>query len=119
MCNHKISIIEDTEDYLVIFKERGIHSASLHEHDRESALYTVSQSYPEVLQIKGKKSIEGGLVHRIDKDTAGLLLFAKNQNFYNHLIECQNQHQFVKEYRAFSTVNKEFLSVGYPPSPLS
>lgn len=44
--------------------------------------------------------IRPGIVHRIDKDTSGLLIVAKNDVAHNFLAEQIKQHSFTREYRA-------------------
>ena len=41
-----------------------------------------------------------GIVHRIDKDTSGLLIVAKNDTAHRHLAEQIKAHSFTREYRA-------------------
>ncbi len=44
--------------------------------------------------------IRPGIVHRIDKDTSGLLIVAKNDYSHNFLAEQIKEHSFTREYRA-------------------
>ncbi len=48
--------------------------------------------------INGK--IRPGIVHRIDKDTSGLLIAAKNDAAHNALAEMFKNHSFVRKYEA-------------------
>ena len=41
-----------------------------------------------------------GIVHRIDKNTSGLLIVAKNDNAHNFLAEQIKEHSFTREYEA-------------------
>lgn len=41
-----------------------------------------------------------GIVHRIDKDTSGLLIVAKNDKAHSGLAEQIKEHSFLREYRA-------------------
>ena len=52
-------------------------------------------------QVRGKKSIEAGLLHRLDTDTRGLVLFAKDQAVYDFLAAQQEAGQIIKTYCAF------------------
>ena len=42
-----------------------------------------------------------GIVHRIDRETSGVLVLAKNQNSFLHLKEQFQRREIEKEYRAF------------------
>ena len=52
-------------------------------------------------QVRGKKAIEAGLLHRLDTDTRGLVLFAKDQAVYDFLAAQQEAGQIIKTYCAF------------------
>ena len=52
-------------------------------------------------QVRGKKAIEAGLLHRLDTDTRGLVLFAKEQAVYDFLAARQEAGQIIKTYCAF------------------
>ena len=52
-------------------------------------------------QVCGKKAIEAGLLHRLDTDTRGLVLFAKDQATYDFLAARQEAGQMIKTYCAF------------------
>ena len=46
--------------------------------------------------------IRPGIVHRIDKDTSGLLIVAKNDKAHRFIAEQIAEHSFLREYRAVS-----------------
>lgn len=116
-----VKILHSTSDFVVAVKKAGVHSAPLKADDTDSALSFIAQDFPQVLTVPGKKEVEGGLIHRIDYDTAGLLLFALNQDFYNHMMACQDKGLFKKGYIArchYESHCTELLG-GFPPSPRS
>lgn len=57
-------------------------------------------------QVRGKKAIEAGLLHRLDTDTRGLVLFAKDQAVYDFLAARQEAGQMIKTYCAFVEPNR-------------
>lgn len=100
---NKIKILHSptkNEPYLIIDKPRGLPSAPLFLDD-ECALTFAIQNFPEIKNVKGKKSIEAGLVHRIDTETRGLLLIATNQEFYDKICLEQTNGRFYKTYSAY------------------
>lgn len=114
-----VEIVECHRDFVVAFKAAGIHSAPLRPEDGECALALVAAQFPEVRAVQGRKPVEGGLVHRIDQDTAGLLLIARNQGFYDHIMACQEAGRFQKNYHArcqYLPSCPELLG-GFPPPP--
>ena len=74
----KIKILSEYEDYLVISKPVGI---SVHEgagKDQYTIVDWLKESYPEIVRLDWQSVVRPGIVHRLDKDTSGVLLLAKN-----------------------------------------
>jgi 23S rRNA pseudouridine1911/1915/1917 synthase len=72
------------------------------------------------MEISGRKDGEGGLLHRLDYETQGLVLFAKNQQSFNHLLEQQEEGNFIKEYNAICQIaTAPNLSFQPPPFTIS
>ena len=112
-----IHLPTEKEPFIIVNKPKGLPSAPLKKGDR-SALTLVSREFPECLEIKGKKEVEGGLVHRIDTDTDGLLLIAVTQDFYDFIQDAQDKGLFVKTYSATCTRLLNHDDDSYPPCPL-
>ena len=51
--------------------------------------------YPELTNIP-----RSGIVHRLDKDTSGVLLVARNESFRNHFINQMQDRRVIKKYIA-------------------
>mgnify|MGYP002859910844 CR=1 FL=1 len=117
----KIKIIHEPnveEPFAVVFKPSGLASAPL-KAGESSALTQTASMFPAVLNVDGKKSVEAGLVHRIDTATSGLLLVASSQEFYNHILACQQSGRFIKGYSALCDIemtNAQKLG-GFPELP--
>lgn len=108
----------EKEPFIILNKPKGLPSAPL-EKDGLSALTLIKEEYPSCLSVKGKKEIEGGLVHRLDTDTDGLLLIAMTQGFFDFIQDAQDKGLFIKTYSATCTrlLNQEDDS--YPPCPIN
>ena len=91
----------ENPEYLVVAKGSGLPSAPL-KNGGLSVFEEVSTSYSDILSVHGKKEGEGGLIHRIDTETCGLILIARNDDFFSHIDECRNQGLFCKRYTAYS-----------------
>ncbi|MGN0728272.1 pseudouridine synthase [Treponema sp.] len=100
--------------FLVLRKPRHIPSAPLFEND-ESAFTAAASLYPFLLDVRGKKESEHGLVHRIDTETAGLLLIAATQESYSAIMQSQKNGLFVKGYTALCQEYKGKQQEGFPP----
>ena len=88
-------------DFLIIAKGSGLPSAPL-DGGCFSVFESVASKFPDVLSVSGKKAGEGGLIHRIDTETCGLLLIARNDAFFRQIEKCREAGNFVKEYTAYS-----------------
>jgi 23S rRNA pseudouridine1911/1915/1917 synthase len=62
---------------LVVDKPPGVHTAPLRDGEEGTLLQMVLQAYPEVSAVPGVKTVEPGLVHRLDKETSGLVVVAR------------------------------------------
>ena len=72
-----IKIIYEDKDIIVVDKPSGILTiATEKDNDKENNLYSALSKY--VKKKNGNRKIF--IVHRLDKDTSGVVLFAKNQN---------------------------------------
>lgn len=60
--------------------------------------------------------IRPGIVHRIDKDTSGLLMIAKNNNSHNSLAEQLKEHSITREYEfiCHGVVKEDKITVDKP-----
>lgn len=88
------------DDFLIAFKPHNIPTVPLKNQEADTLLNQVSKIYPEVLTVHGKNHWEGSALHRLDTATEGLVLFARNQKFYDYLQDVQEKDLFVKEYQA-------------------
>jgi 23S rRNA pseudouridine1911/1915/1917 synthase len=93
-----------------------MHCAPLKQKTGETLLEWYAGFFPSVLDIVGRKEIEGGLVHRLDFETQGLTLFAKNQDSYEFFQALQNSGDFIKEYGALC-VKRDASVSGFPAPP--
>ena len=91
----KIKVIDETNEYLVVEKPSGLLTHPDNIHNETTLLDWVIQKYPEIKNIKAEKN-RPGIVHRLDRDTSGILIFAKNENAKRYLQE--NWKKFNKKY---------------------
>ncbi len=94
-----LDILYEDQDLLVVNKPKGmvVHPAPGHYDDTlvNALLYHCGDS---LSGINGE--IRPGIVHRIDKDTSGLLMVAKNDSAHLFLARQIKEHSFRREYRA-------------------
>jgi 23S rRNA pseudouridine1911/1915/1917 synthase len=85
---------------LAVAKPAGMHSAPGSNPDGSSLAEWVFQRYPELGRIKGRSKGEGGLIHRLDRDTEGLVLFARTEAFFAGIAAQAAAGGFIKSYLA-------------------
>jgi 23S rRNA pseudouridine1911/1915/1917 synthase len=112
------AIVDETGDFAVIYKPPFIHSAPLGLLRAPTLFEWYARIYPPVLALKGIKPAEGGLIHRLDYETEGLVLVGKNQAALDALLLGQRQGLIVKEYSALTDRKAGGnSSPGFPPPP--
>jgi len=94
-----LEIVYEDEDVLVINKPKGlvVHPAAGHQEDTlvNGLLYAMGD---ELSGINGE--LRPGIVHRIDKDTSGLLAVAKNDLAHTVLASQLKDHSMARTYEA-------------------
>ena len=97
--NIPLDVVYEDEDLIVINKPRGlvVHPAPGHPDDTlvNALLYHCGDS---LSGIGGQR--RPGIVHRIDKDTSGLLIVAKNDFAHQGLSAQLADHSLCREYEA-------------------
>ncbi len=97
--NIPLSIVYEDGDLLVVHKPKGmvVHPAPGNETGTlvNALLFHCGQSLSGINGV-----LRPGIVHRIDKDTSGLLIVAKNDKAHQGLAQQIQAHTFTREYRA-------------------
>ena len=103
MSELQIKIIHEPDSqkpFVIIDKPAGLPSAPLNENDTNNAFYQAAKLFPGLLEVQGKKTVEHGLLHRLDTATAGLMIIAATQECYDFLQEEQKENRIIKTYTA-------------------
>ena len=97
--NIPLDIVYEDEDVVVINKPKGlvVHPAAGHQDDTlvNGLLYAMGDT---LSGINGE--LRPGIVHRIDKDTSGLLAVAKNDFAHTMLASQLKDHSMARTYEA-------------------
>ena len=96
--NYKLNILYEDEDFLIINKESGI---SIHPGpgNYDNTVVNALIHYNKSLSDIGDK-FRPGIIHRIDKDTSGIIVVAKN-NLAHEIISKQfSKHSITRIYNA-------------------
>lgn len=97
--NIPLDIVYEDDDLLVINKPRGmvVHPANGH-YDGDTLVNALLYHIKDLSSINGV--VRPGIVHRIDKDTSGLLVVAKNDEAHVFLSNQLLDHSMHREYMA-------------------
>ncbi len=102
-----LEVVFENRDLIVVDKPAGmvVHPAAGHE--RGTLVHAALAHAPEMTGVGGEK--RPGVVHRLDKNTSGLILLAKNDK----------AHHFLQEQFRLRQTQKVYLALvdGAPPTP--
>jgi len=90
-------VCHDEKDFLVVNKPHGLvmHPGSgCHSGTLANGLLA---RYPKLINLP-----RSGIVHRLDKDTSGILIVAKTESFRNFFIKQMQERRVTKKYIAIS-----------------
>ena len=112
-------ILVTTGDFLLVYKPPKMHSAP---GKGTSLAEWCKARFPEIGDIHrpmgGQNRVDNvkecGLLHRLDYETQGLVLVARNQRSFEILLDEQNRGGVVKEYGALVS-KAEKMPPGFPP----
>ncbi len=102
-----LEIVFENEDVIVVNKPAGmvVHPALGH---HSGTLVNAAMAHdPDIEGIGGE--MRPGVVHRLDKDTSGLIILAKNDRAHQYLVDQFRLRKVTKIYLA--------LVDGHPPTP--
>ncbi|WP_010255528.1 pseudouridine synthase family protein [Treponema primitia] len=109
-------VLAEAEGFLVVYKPPLMHSAPLKGGGGDTLLDWCASLYPELRSPRSRLEWEGGLLHRLDYGTRGLVLIARTQEALEALEEQQEQGTLVKEYGALTSPIVQSPLPGFPPA---
>ncbi|MGE4455000.1 MAG: pseudouridine synthase [Sphaerochaeta sp.] len=115
----QLNLVYEDQDILVVNKQANLPTVPLKSDpkDKLTLLSLVGRSFPEVLEVGGTNAWEGGILHRLDTATSGLVVVARTKEAYTSLQAIQKADLFFKEYRALSSRYGPPALPGFPPYP--
>ena len=96
--NIKIDIVYEDSDIAVINKQAGLVVHPAHGHYSGTLVNAILYHIKDLSGINGE--IRPGIVHRLDKDTSGLIVIAKNDKVHTALTEMFQEKKIRKTYLA-------------------
>ena len=95
----EIEIIYEDDDVIVLNKPAGVLSQNAESSKSSSVSDFLVKYYPEIKNV-GEDEMRFGVVHRLDKDTSGVMIVAKNNKAFEFLKEQFKNRETQKVYLA-------------------
>jgi len=112
--NIPLEILFEDEDCLVVNKPAGMPTHP-DDHYHEGTLVNAVLGYLSSSSLGGDVR-RPGIVHRLDKDTSGCLIIAKNEKSHRYFSDIIAQRKIIKKYTALlvGTINVEKGTIDSP-----
>ncbi len=109
----RVRVVVEDPDFLIVEKLEGMATQPLTRHlataevaslsregrGGETLAHLVAEKFPEIKAVGGS---DWGAVHRLDRETSGLVVFARNEETYRRLREMFSKNEVEKEYTALA-----------------
>ena len=102
------TILYEDNDILAINKPAGLVVHSDGKTNEPNLVDWLLSKYPDIKNVgepgrnaKGEQVLRSGIVHRLDRDTSGVMLVAKTQEAFESLKSQFQNHEIQKTYHAF------------------
>lgn len=90
-----LSLLYEDEDILVVNKPAGLVVHPGAGNSENTLVNALLYHAPELAQLP-----RAGIIHRLDKDTSGLLVVARSLTAHTHLVAQLQNHEVVRKYQA-------------------
>lgn len=94
-----LKVLHEDPDFIVVEKPAGMDIHPLKAEESGTLFQAVIARFPEIAGI-GPSPREGGLLHRLDRDTSGLVMLARNSQAFDFLKTEFQKRRIEKEYMA-------------------
>jgi 23S rRNA pseudouridine1911/1915/1917 synthase len=96
------TIIYEDKNFLAIMKPAGlqVHAAKKSGASEPTLVDWLTAHYPEVRTVGDDPALRPGIVHRLDRETSGIMLVARNQKYFEYLKSLFQKHEVLKTYLA-------------------
>lgn len=105
MVDFEPKVIYGDKDFIAVYKPAGllVHRTSEKRKEKSEELTLVDwllRKYPEIKFVGDDPKTRPGVVHRLDRDTSGVMLVARNQKYFEYLKSLFQNHLIQKKYLA-------------------
>ena len=96
--HERIEVVFEDQDVIVVDKAAGILSYPVEGEREESAIQLIRRFW----KVQNNRSDHLYLMHRLDKETSGLIVFAKSSQARDSLRKQFEEHSVVRGYLAIT-----------------
>jgi 23S rRNA pseudouridine1911/1915/1917 synthase len=99
----KLNLIYSDDNIIVINKPAGIQVHPDSNEKKNTLVNALISKFPEIEDVHDESLgayLRPGIVHRLDKDTSGVMIIARNQKTFNELKEMFQERKVHKKYIA-------------------
>ena len=93
------TVVHDAPGFAVIDKPAGVVVHPSYTHKKGTLVNGLVARWPEIKGV-GEHSFRPGIVHRLDKETSGLMVVAKTDEMFHWLKKQFKEHKVAKKYVA-------------------
>ncbi len=95
-------IIYESKNFIAVNKPAGllVHKTAVSKQKEKTLVDFILGKYPEVKNVGDDKENRPGIVHRLDKDTSGIIIIARNQKYFEYLKNLFQTKKVRKNYLA-------------------
>lgn len=98
----EIKVVYEDKNFLAVDKPAGVlvHKvqSSKFKDSEETLADWLLKKYPEVKKVGDEPALRPGIVHRLDKNTSGAILIARNQTYFDYLKNLFEKNEVKKTY---------------------
>ena len=111
----KIEIIYESPDFIVVNKPAGLlmHKVRIkggNAREEPTLADWIVERFPEIKKVGDDPETRPGIVHRIDKETSGVVVVARNQKYFEYLKDMFTKKNMSKTYTALVYGEVELVS---------
>lgn len=99
------TILYEDKRFLIVNKPNGMivhHVKSVHKPDHEEKALTdwLVERYSELRGVGDDPELRPGIVHRLDRETSGIMIVPRDQEYFMYLKKLFQEHKIQKTYLA-------------------
>jgi len=94
-----LKIVFENQDIIIINKPAGLTVHPTRPEQDNTLVNQLLDYYPEIKDV-GEDVLRPGIIHRLDKDTSGLMVIAKNNKSFEYLKDLFKNREITKKYLA-------------------